>query len=205
MNCWVLLVLCLFCLLGNITAHDEVSQCLICFDEFTSANSSVAHNANPKIRDTLFGCSHASQYHVNCIKKWGTSNPTCPTCRHQMNMNAFKVDVPTVHESDNCLICMEKFTDSQYRVSENPDYDIRKNLFKCKSGSHAGQFHLSCIKNWAKSQQPGSCPTCREKLNGDLLKRISPETSAPSAPRATQPPQVHIFRPANVRWHPKNT
>jgi hypothetical protein len=49
-----------------------MDNCSICYD---SINASTGH--------CTLSCSHS--YHIQCLTKWSSKNPTCPLCRHSLS------------------------------------------------------------------------------------------------------------------------
>ena len=49
-----------------------MENCSICYD---SINASTGH--------CTLSCSHS--YHIQCLTKWSSKNPTCPLCRHSLS------------------------------------------------------------------------------------------------------------------------
>jgi hypothetical protein len=49
-----------------------MENCSICYD---SINASTGH--------CTLSCSHS--YHIQCLTKWSSTNPTCPLCRHSLS------------------------------------------------------------------------------------------------------------------------
>ena len=49
-----------------------MENCSICHD---SINASTGH--------CTLSCSHS--YHIQCLTKWSSNNPTCPLCRHSLS------------------------------------------------------------------------------------------------------------------------
>jgi predicted ATPase len=58
--------------LSGFASSDNTSTCLVCLDEFQSAD--IADRECIRLR-----CGH--KFHRECIIEWGAVSNTCPTCR----------------------------------------------------------------------------------------------------------------------------
>ena len=114
-----------------------------------------------------------------CFSKWYSDNPTC-------------------FRDTECLICLEKFknTDDVVNVCQN---------------NH--RFHRSCIDKWIKGDND-TCPTCRSPIIPILPSRSTPSrptsfvrSKSPSIPRPTlsSPPRSTSFIRPTPSSPPRST
>jgi len=87
-----------------------MDNCSICYD---SINASTGH--------CTLSCSHS--YHIQCLTKWSSKNPTCPLCRHSLSETE-KPEQRTLHY-DGGVEWIRR-----YMISWNdPDFSTTRELF----------------------------------------------------------------------------
>lgn len=77
-----------------------MDNCSICYD---SINASTGH--------CTLSCSHS--YHIQCLTKWSSKNPTCPLCRHSLSETE-KPEQDTFHYGGVGLWVRRHISDSDF-------------------------------------------------------------------------------------------
>ena len=77
-NRWILSIL---IIISIVSVSLNASECTICYNGvgLVKAHDSILATATPHM------------YHRDCIKKWASINPTCPECRHPIDINSLMI------------------------------------------------------------------------------------------------------------------